>query len=205
MKNINEEKARELLNEYLDFWNTKHGSAREGLEQFLQKKFQKLEVGRWYKTPEWDGVIGPCKSLIFVESVQGDTFTGYGWNLIGWSDSFDGWATDQFTIQASDQEVKEALIAEAKRRGFKKGVTVNGLKIADTFFANVVGELYAHRIDDKYTGTKVFNSGKWAEIISKPDKATQSKALKAIDKAIKQLENLREITKNIESSLPGKE
>ena len=69
---------------------------------------------------------------------------------------------------ATDQEVETALIKEAKKRGFKEGVTIkclnnnfhNTYKLKSTF-----NDLYIEDGDLWFGTEEIFINGKWAEII----------------------------------------
>lgn len=73
------------------------------------------------------------------------------------------------------EEKKEALINEAKMRGFVEGVFVKGFddsgqgKISGTFFNNGnKNRMWSNRKGSASLGIEIFRDGKWAEIISNP-------------------------------------
>lgn len=69
---------------------------------------------------------------------------------------------------ATTEEEKEALITEAKKRGFKKGVRAKNQWTEFTCFENYLykdGELMSIKDNISYT---LFASGKWATIIEEP-------------------------------------
>ena len=128
------------------------------IDELRKEVKPKFEVGKWYK----------FKSGIM--NYQNGEY-GYGvWND-NWHDMicFDG--REKAERPATDKEVEEALIKEAERRGFKKGVR----------FKSAIRnwECLPSKNDFKYThkhdyyggcllfldGNGVFYNGKWAEII----------------------------------------
>lgn len=126
----------------------------------------KLEVGKWYKFNR-----GLSNFLYFIENIKEGT--GYGFNKGIWCNDNDRWC-DNFDnhTPATDKEVEEALIKEAKKRGFKVGVKVYFKSSGE--HRKITGELYISR---KYKGEMVcfgsenqcgdiiFQNGKWVEII----------------------------------------
>ena len=125
-----------------------------------------LEVGKWYKTKG-------SKHLMFLSELIGNEGIGYGFDTIGaWFGITRDISMDSVK-PATDKEVETALIAEAKKRGFKEGVTVKCIhdntieSIKGTFFNNKESfNLYAHIERCDYIGQYVFKDGKWAEIIN---------------------------------------
>jgi hypothetical protein len=134
-------------------WKTK-------IETEFPKMFKKdkLAVGKWYKYDE-----KAFKALM----VWGNSEYTYGfWNgeykdNLCFRDAFN-------KIPATDKEVSEALIAEAKRRGYKNGnyecmAVRNTLFVKDNFFfESSTGQLWMGI--DGYAN-QVFANGVWAEII----------------------------------------
>lgn len=120
-----------------------------------------LEEGKWYR-------VKRGSSIQFNKSKG----TGYGINEIGtWVDNC-RWMADEGRDnwqEATPQEVEEALVKEAKRRGYVEGVSVIDLEDGkDVFFKKGGGyilsdtskKLFAH-------GATVFKDGIWATIIEK--------------------------------------
>lgn len=70
-------------------------------------------------------------------------------------------------VLLSDDTIEEHLIAEAKRRGYKKGVRV---KICQTDIVSEINQELKYRsVDDSivgvYGGYTIYNEGQWGEII----------------------------------------
>lgn len=138
----------------------------EALEAELQKLKNevkpKFEVGKWYKLKESTGNAIACYQGI----KSGFGISGEMWfNNDNWTfpDEPENW------IPATHQEVEEALIKEAKKRGFKEGVRFK----SNT--PNVYGDTN-HTMTDyvKFDFTEnglfsgkgwIFKDGVWAEIV----------------------------------------
>ena len=91
-------------------------------EKVKQLENPNLDTNKWY--------FYENKILLYIEKFNNIDITGYGFASNGtWHDSsrwIDSWR-DKIKLfrPATDKEVEEALIKEAKRRGFKKGVKVS--------------------------------------------------------------------------------
>jgi hypothetical protein len=128
----------------------------------LKKELKpEFEVG-WYKNTARDN-----KDILIYWNEHKKSL--YGFDINGdWFDDEEYGFHEYYDIPATDKEVKEALIEEAKRRGFKEGVTVN--EVGDRCNGNmtIIGNEY-----DLFSRNKklmvgdgiVFNNGKWADII----------------------------------------
>jgi len=118
-----------------------------------------LQVGKWYKTKEYENF------LIFLK--KDADFSNYGFNTIGeWSNEL-GMASRDSLTPATDEEVSTALIAEAKRRGYKKG---NHKCLSFCATCNPVKSKYFFQLGDIWIGETdkcnlIFERGVWAEII----------------------------------------
>ena len=144
------------------------------LRRWFPKAFPtELVVGRWYKLPTFG-------NLMFMFSGGFGNDATYGFN-------YDGEFSDRIGVQrmrieeyvlATDQEVKEALIKEANRRGLKKGVRINdiynGKNDTDTITVSSNRLDYESvplgRFQDKMAlrdseGAILFVDGQWADII----------------------------------------
>lgn len=155
------------------------------LKNWFPEAFKtELEVGKWYRNAN--------KALA---NFQGGT-NGYGFTIEGeWNLFQDNWSFDfpENWIPATDKEVEEALIAEAKKRGYKKGVKLSALKYCCNeidnrlefykYFPSVSKDI-GHRLE--LNGTGIYQDGAWAEILPK-EKTTISKekALKIIAEKLK--------------------
>lgn len=153
-------------------------SEAQGQLEELKKKIEnyqepKFEVGKWYKSKN------PAKKTLFVltkftedHGVFKNT-DGYGFDFEGdWKgNGFDLFGCDvSLFIPATKEEVEEALIKEAKRRGFKEGVGFKDMCATQSLRNGIfLYECPIHGLclidNNKYTGNYIFWGGKWAEII----------------------------------------
>lgn len=153
-------------------------------EHNLEVDFEKveakseLEVGKWY-------IINPAKenqhhkeAIIFYNGY--DNF-GYGFDHFGkWTDFYAGgnnWMGKKERARlASETEVKEALIAEAEKRGFKKGCKILNTEPEKELELQTDIDLLIYREDvndlvgrsDTNLYCRIFLNGKWAKIIEQP-------------------------------------
>ena len=118
-----------------------------------------LEIGKWYK-------FGDCLMVWNDGEITYGFFTDC-WG-VDWSFSV---GEAKYATPATNKEVEDALIAEAKRRGFKKGVTfkcaVGGGEIK---FSKNIYYLSSTQGNVLWNGGigRIFSDGKWAEIIKEP-------------------------------------
>ena len=150
------ELTQEQINQLAD---KKH--AKELLQKFIPEAFEnKLEVGRWYKSE-----LG---SICFNLE---DSY--YGFDCVGyWRDiTYFKIGEDIYEWElATEEEVSEALINEAKKRGFNN---IGDLKIKNTVgsisngFVTITNDFYYEYESNtlRLDGAIIFNNGKWAEII----------------------------------------
>jgi hypothetical protein len=140
---------------------------KENIEKEFPKLFKtdKLETGKWYKTP--GGTIFFSEEIIHNIKVSDITrLYGYGVDDEGdWRDSF--WGDYNWEL-ATDKEVEEALIKQAKKRGFKNG-NYQCLS-SPNWTITEVKDNYIFENNSLWMGVKgysncVFTNGKWAEII----------------------------------------
>lgn len=171
---ITKEQILELANE--------SSFTKATLNKWFPQAFEnELEIGKWYNHKE-----GEC--LAFVEKLTNDDFIGYGFeyskkwkNTKGnWTNGYSGWTL------ATEEEVKTALIAEAKKRGFKDGVRLKCAKHPDTeplTFSKITFD----SIDALGNGcwNYIFYKGKWAEIISEPIELTLEQRIERIEEQLK--------------------
>ena len=143
-----------------------HKDACQSFKTRIEKDFPALfeptlEVGKWYKSKEYN------KFLICFKK-DADSIN-YGFNVRGdWSNQLGMWFKDSFT-PATDEEVSTALIAEANRRGFKKGVNFKHNKISYPIILNIICKITSNDFEFKdgrmlCDGWDIFNNGLWAEI-----------------------------------------
>jgi len=150
-------------------------SVKAKIEKEFPQLFEtKLEVGKWYKNTKHDYIF--CFNGIYDDSSQ------YGVNrLCCWSVELSSHERHiAFFIPATPEEVKTALVNEAKKRGFKEGVRVKsflGRNIGTTkngYGRNEVSdESFEFSSNMLFIGHLcIFKDGKWAEILPQPIKMT---------------------------------
>lgn len=147
----------------------------EALEAELQKlknevKEPKIENGKWYKTNCLGGSI-----FYLTESPVEDCYvSGYGFENGDWCDlSEHYWTLEQKykPTLATHQEVEEALIKEAKKRGFKEGVRFkSALYKYDCVITTYEFDFHFDYMDMCKNvlfcnGNAIFSNGVWAEIV----------------------------------------
>lgn len=162
-------KTFELTQEQIDrLAEKKH--AKELLQKFIPDAFEnKLEVGKWYKSES--GSI--CFNL-------GDSY--YGFDCVGdWRDiTYFKIGEDIYEWElATEEEVREALINEAKKRGYKEGVRckfgiIKEIRTIKTNIFDWNGKyLFVRCINGN--ADIIFKNGKWAEIIEEPKETEPTK------------------------------
>jgi len=146
----------------------------------------KLEVGKWYRYKGFKD---------FLTFVKEDN-SRFGFDILGkWFDYGEKVHNTFGYILATEEEVKEALIKEAKKRGFKKGVIIDKLLGDNVGSLNIENEkqletnnftinpalqfLYCNNL-------VIFRKGKWA-IISNPIEEKINDLQKQLDELKKQL------------------
>jgi len=139
------------------------------------KELPSLEVGRWYHSK-----YGKWTYLLYLVSIDKglDSCTAYGFVDGEWYSQKDiNFDTDQ--IRATDQEVETALIKEAKKRGFKEGVSIitpKGNKVTQKcnkyHFNKHLNILATNESYTELNFDSIFIDGKWAEIIEEPKTVT---------------------------------
>jgi hypothetical protein len=132
-------------------------------EHVPELKKPTLEVGKWYNSE--------TGSLYLFQGFDIKTY-GFG-ATAGWLENADiYWMGCAEWKTATNQEVETALIQEAKKRGFKKGVKFNNAYTESCHPKNSgeVCELrYQFENNGLFTSNQwVFLNGKWAEIIENP-------------------------------------
>jgi hypothetical protein len=152
------------------------------IEKECPELFKKtLEFNRWIKDdcfPNWlafyDG-----KGNVYGIQVNGEWFTYQTDNHP---------SNDRKNRYATQQEVKEALINEAKKRGFVKGVKFLSLLTAVKSECGINYNYYYDENELYSNGMCLFKDGKWAEIVKEP---TEIELIKAeMEKLNKRLNKL---------------
>ena len=151
------------------------------LKEWFPKAFEvELEAGRWYKLPTFGKLM-----FMFTGGFGNDAT--YGFNRIGeFCDKIGVQRTRiEEYVPATDEEVETALIEEAKRRGFKKGVRVNDIYNgkSDTDTTTISSNDFDYegvplgKFQDKMAlrdskGNILFVDGQWADVIHSPIELT---------------------------------
>ena len=153
------ELTQEQINQLAEVPNTQYL-----LQKFIPEAFEtKLEVGKWYK----DNKYPKC---IINYQITDENKYNYGFGLYGsFSNKLGNFGNERLRL-ATEEEVSEALINEAKKRYSNKKVrcldTNNIIEIdfnEFTYYEDVNG-LYAFD-NDLETEIEIFKDGIWAEII----------------------------------------
>ena len=154
--------------------------AKELLQKFIPDAFEaKLEVGKWYISERYLVYYLGNYKCNCIKLIDGEWIENVHHSLSGHLKSY---------RLATEEEVREALIKEAKKRGYKKGVkckfgAVEHIRTLKTNeFKFVKNELVI--LDSKGFGDVIFKNGKWAEIVIE-DIPTQEE----IDRVINYLKN----------------
>lgn len=157
----------------------------QGWKDKIKENFPKLftetelEVGKWYKNAFYNTLL--CYT--------GESY-GYGFFEGKWNSDGDWGSLSTFksnTVEATKEEVEQALIIEAKKRGFKEGVKIKSLFHHDNptieifnergyEFVSSQNKLYIHGGKQSLMPV-VFYQGEWAEIIETITKAEAEKEL----------------------------
>ena len=164
--------------------------AKELLQEFLPEAFEnKLEVEKWYKSK-----YNKTKILFFTKKETCSSDMGYGFNYLGIykekNFSLLGSTTYEFEL-ATEEEVKEALINEAIKRGFKNVgelslILVSGLMFKKGSFKTANNKFIYISVGNRLylDGVEIFYNGKWAEIIEQSEPTQEE-----IDRVINYLKN----------------
>lgn len=135
--------------------------------ELLGKRFKK---GIWYTNQA---------GVVVYSTRDNDSLYGYGISGTLWCDDNGHiWSISSCAVEAIKEEVQDALIAEAKRRGFKDGAKFECLMFTDICNLNGMPRLFsgmwkfgkADLCDDD--GNTIFIRGKWATIIEEIEEIT---------------------------------
>ena len=184
MKTHTDEQVVELLKSY----NTSLGY--ESMDKYFMDTFLKEKglIEEQFKVGEW--YIGEF-ILCYITEKEEDKHLGYGLWEGKWVDDNNSWFYDtkkQDIRLATKEEVEEALIKEAIKRGFKKGATFydfdndrnetikyQSFGYGDTSNRNVL-YAYTDRLKKGALGV-VFLGGKWATIVEEEKKEEQQEII----------------------------
>jgi len=149
--------------------------------QWLKDTFKEcfeteLEVGKWYKSDYKNGLKN--KSIYCVTGIYGNNFGAYGFNWEGkWSvNKYDyGTINKDYQTPSTEKEVEEALVKEAIKRGYKKGVKVKTdwfgeeeINILNGGSFNLNNNAFGFNTLCNNGSPWIFKNGIWAEIIQVP-------------------------------------
>ena len=140
----------------------------------------KLEVGKWYKWIGCNRAIGFISKPPFNDG--GECYV-FDYLTSGNTDIYSSLHHSNLT-PATDQEVEEALIKEAKKRGFEEGVTVIKPMFGECVLEGDVFEFSCDFDDDTCLmlgGDFIFLNGNWATIL---ETITKEEAQKQLGKTI---------------------
>ena len=147
--------------------------AKELLQKFIPEAFEtKLEVGKWYKLKDNPKILAlyDCfkhhRPYAYIFNEKGD----YEYRV-----EFSLFELPTYWELATEEEVREALINEAKKRGYKEGVKckfgiiedIRTLKTNDFEFKLEYNTLGIKRKDGN--SDIIFRNGKWNEIIEETE------------------------------------
>ena len=187
MKKYTEEEVIELFEEYLEWKVSGQYYGKMSHPNFFLKEKglikDNLEVGKWY----W---LDNDKSFLYFYTGKSVT---YGFNIAGtWSDTLS--ECDKISgneIEATKEEVEEALIKEAKKRGFKEGVKIYGrdYTVINNFFTRIFNnDLCLFMGSELGKNICIFEHGKWASIIEEAKELTIEQLQKELGYKIKIVE-----------------
>ena len=176
-------KKYELTQEHINqLAETKH--AKELLKEFIPEAFEnKLEVGKWYRLRN--------KAFNWLMCYTENRHGCYGFNSENlYSNEYVMYDYNDWEL-ATEEEVKEALIYEAIKRGFKNVgelslKLVSGEMFKKGSFGTANNKFRYISVENSLylDGVDIFNNGKWAEIVIE-DIPTQEE----IDRVINYLKN----------------
>ena len=138
---------------------------------------EELKVGFWYKN------IKKSLNVIYLESGNKDSFECYGFSDSGkWMGLMNRSAFNcgHYT-KATHQEIETALINEAKKRGFEKGVKYLSAWRGKncTYPENLNYDSERNCLSGRFGNNCIFQNGTWATII-KPKQMTQEEIEKEL-------------------------
>lgn len=147
----------------------------------------KLEVGKWYK--DTYNRLFFITTIIDKENCDGYGF-GYGGAFFVIKDMRFSWKINGKEIEATEEEVKEALIKEAKKRGIdKQGNTLFCLQQQRNIFNNINEDAVFYYSFNMmyYNGICVYKNGEFSKVFSNPIEEKIKKYERKIEKLKKQL------------------
>ena len=160
--------------------------AKELLQQFIPEAFEtKPIVGKWYISDHYLIYYLGNNECNCIKLIDGEWLEKIHHSLSGHLKSY---------RLATEEEVSEALINEAKKRGFNN---IGNLKIKNTVgsisngFVTTTNDFYYYYKGNtlRLDGAVIFNNGVWAEIIEEP-KETQEQIKRVLNYLLKNGEKL---------------
>ena len=155
---------------------------KELLQEFLPEAFEnKLEVGKWYRLRN--------KAFNWLMCYTENRYGCYGFNSENlYSNEYVMYDYNDWKL-ATEEEVREAIINEAIKRGFKN---IGDLKIKNTYgdirngYRTINNDFYYDYISNTLNldGVIIFKDGIWAEIIEQSEPTQEE-----IDRVINYLKN----------------
>ena len=167
---------------------------KSDLKNWFSDAFKtELEVGRWYKENDYP------MHIFFITAIKDNRYYYYGFRVDGKYEIDEWYSFDDIGSQngfelATKEEVSEALIAEAKKRGYKGGIKLSPLEYCSNAIETEKEDVYSyipkvsHYVGNRLqlNGTGIYQDGNWAEIIPQEKTVVPiAKALKIIAKKMK--------------------
>lgn len=137
------------------------------------------QLNKWYKVSNSKFMVYLTK-YVGLNQCEGFYFGADSGEYKGFSDNL-GF---RYCVLATKQEIEQALIFEAKRRGFKEGVKFKDLHIGKEAIVDEV-RYYDDSEDLRAGGYCIFYGGQWAEIID--EKAELKQEIKELEVKLKEL------------------
>lgn len=156
------------------------------LKEYFHDAFKKeLEVGKWYKRPN-NSALFYVTEILNIDSNHCKVF---GFDNLGHWMAENAKTFPDNDFEATPKQVETALINQAKKRGYKKGINCAfGMAKekrrleTDDFMLSTDNELCVKRFNSQISDI-IFKDGKWAEIIPEETKViTMHKAVKILSK-----------------------
>lgn len=160
------------------------GGGKSKIKQMFPQVFEtKLEEGKWYKHSK-------LPIIFCLTSYEGSAY-GYGLDEEGWFDHSKedtgrcaaNWAHIEHLIPATAKEVEDALIREAKKRGFVEGAKYKNWyassgTIKESCYKYDPDNNTLGQVNNNFKGNHhfIFDGGKWAEILPEPKVITKTEA-----------------------------
>jgi len=152
------------------------------LKEYFKEMFKtKLEVGKWYVVENIQkGSLGYDGIGMFTKehAKNGLLSDKFGYNFLETNGSI--WRINGDIRLATEKEVFNALKKEAEKIGYKVGSRVKCLKDGEIETINQIDYDFYFDYSRLWINEdcKIFDNGKWAEIISQPDEVIELNGVK---------------------------